>query len=75
MPSHTTLVPMTCPFCGTRPKLLPVDPRTEGDAWAMVRCQSRQCAVNPEARVYADHKPFDKVVRQWNRRARDRLLG
>lgn len=71
--------PIPCPFCGQTPEQAPVDWREEGDAWASVRCETDDCPVNPELKVWANVKQTGKkgsemqkrvAVQRWNRALR-----
>jgi hypothetical protein len=71
--------PTACPFCGQTPELNPTDWRAEGDAWAAVTCETDDCPVNPELRVWANvkesgakgHAAQKRVaIQRWNRALR-----
>jgi len=38
---------LPCPFCGVQPWVGPLHPEIEGNAWATVSCDNRQCLVAP----------------------------
>lgn len=70
-----TLVPLSCPFCGKKPKLAPKDPAREGNAWGAVYCSNSRCSVSPKARdgqSSADERGtgayMDCAIRRWNKR-------
>lgn len=70
------LVPLPCPFCGTKPKLAPQNPGEEGNAWGEVYCASSRCAVAPsvkDGQDIADDRGtgayMDCAIRRWNKRA------
>ena len=44
-----------CPFCGTKPQVLPINPDLEGAAFASVNCNKGDCLVNPRMTIYEDH--------------------
>ena len=70
------LVPLPCPFCGTKPKLAPQNPDEDGNAWGEVYCASSRCAVAPsvnDGQECADERGtgayMDCAIRRWNKRA------
>src|SRR6185295_3345471 len=76
--------PAPCPFCGQTPELIPVDWRAEGDAWAAVHCETGDCPVNPELKVWANvkesgakgHEAQKRVaIQRWNRALRAHSAG
>lgn len=67
--------PKPCPFCGEPPAVLPVDPKTEGNAWGAVACQNSKCPCQPPPNVrdgeaVSDERGPDEykrvAVRRWN---------
>lgn len=70
------LKPLPCPFCGKPPKLIPSNPKLDGNAWAAVVCVNlRGCPASPRVEDGADacdergsgaYK--DAAIRRWNRR-------
>jgi hypothetical protein len=50
--------PLPCPFCGAPPFVGPEDPKTEGDAWAVVECRNADChaAVGVEIHDIGDEE-------------------
>lgn len=79
---NPTLVPDTCPFCGSPPELEPDNPERDGDAWGSVRCTDIECPTHDHARGYgvsvsdglsvADARGsgayIDAAIARWNRR-------
>lgn len=39
--------PVNCPFCGVEPIVRPLDPDLEGDNWARVQCDNKDCPAQP----------------------------
>lgn len=68
-PAEMELEP--CPFCGEAPKMFPLDPETEGDAWTQIACTSKLCVVQPATKVYGDDKPTREAeaIAAWNTRS------
>jgi hypothetical protein len=73
------LVPLSCPFCGSIPKVLPDNPEDEGSAWGEVRCVNRGCAVQPrcmDGATVADDRgsaAYKRLaIRRWNTRKESR---
>jgi len=67
--------PLPCPFCGVVPKVFPVGPRTEGDAWGAVRCLNPECVAKPIVRdgeAIVDTRGSDAyktaAILRWNTR-------
>jgi hypothetical protein len=63
-----------CPFCGKNPTIYPADPKTEGNAWAQVRCDYIDCVANPrvsdgeeDAADCIDYRQL--AINRWNTRA------
>lgn len=68
--------PLPCPFCGATPRLRPINPKVEGDAWGSVRCANFDCPVSPEVFDNIDvaddrgsEKYIENAIRRWNKRA------
>lgn len=74
--------PAPCPFCGKVPKLHPVHPDREGDAWGAVRCENMRCQTFDEVKGFgvtvrdgvtvSDTRGSDRykqaAIRRWNKR-------
>lgn len=58
-----------CPFCGSEPLVLPVDPEREGDAWTTIRCNMALCPVTAEVTVHKETGHREEAIAAWNRRA------
>lgn len=69
----------TCPFCGEISSVGPVDPKADGDNWAIVRCKNiLGCPVRPFVTHYQDfaYKNIEirsaackkRAIQKWNRR-------
>ncbi len=74
--SKQKLIPMPCPFCGSRPAVFPTDPITEGNAWGQVRCDNTDCAARPvvgDGEDIADERgsAMYKIaaIKRWNHRS------
>lgn len=72
-----TITPLPCPFCGAKPRLLPSDPETFGDAWGRVACMSAKCHAQPDVldgATSADDRGsgayIDLAIKKWNKRAK-----
>lgn len=71
------LKPLPCPFCGRKPKVLPTNPKIEGDAWAAVACFSTKCFACPVvgdgdnlAANYGSGFYKDLAISRWNKRSK-----
>ena len=69
------LTPLPCPFCGSLPKVMPSNPKKDGDAWGAVQCCNRKCAIAPRAtddEDIGDGRGSDSyknsAIRVWNTR-------
>lgn len=74
-----TLTPLLCPFCGVKPKTLPllkdVLAGNAGSAYGAVYCASSRCFVNPivrDGQEVADERGtgayIDCAIKRWNKR-------
>lgn len=62
-----------CPFCGKTPKVLPSNPKLDGDAWGAVQCVNKKCPAMPRVedrckteRKHGDYKAV--AIKRWNKR-------
>lgn len=58
----------SCPFCGEKPEIQPINPLLQGDAWGSVKCENEKCWVNPEAIAFVEYNPIDIAIKRWNQR-------
>lgn len=74
---HTELIArLPCPFCGKPPKVYPVRPDVEGNAFGQVRCENDKCpaqpCVNDDEGVADNRGPTaykNIAIARWNKRA------
>jgi hypothetical protein len=69
------MLPRRCPFCGTMPVLLPLNPLIEGNAWGAVECVNPECPA--EGPRVTDGEPVrdergtasyqQAAILRWNR--------
>lgn len=76
------LTPLPCPFCGKKPKVLPADPKTEGDAWGAVACVNKRCPAQPGVEDGSNLSDMrgpgaykDMAIRRWNKRSNVKVSG
>lgn len=69
--------PKRCPFCGEKPRVYPIRPAIEGNAFGMVACINDECPAQPKVedgenccddRGSGAYK--DAAIKRWNRRVK-----
>ncbi len=65
--------PLPCPFCGTVPAVLPLNPKEEGNCWGRVVCLNYDCPAGPsvrDAEEVNDERGSDAykeaAIKRWN---------
>lgn len=64
---------LPCPFCGNEPRVFPINPKRDGDAWTAIECAN--CASDQmgeqsvvRVAVYADSGHRERAIILWNTR-------
>lgn len=75
MQKKPTLTPVSCPFCGKKPKVMPSNPDMDGNAWGAVACTNKRCPAQPRVQdgcMVADDRGSgaykDTAIKRWNKR-------